>query len=51
MKFISVLATLIALVAASPTPTKDLHAAKAHIAKRATVSDPATLGYATENGG
>ncbi|KAI8170651.1 putative pectate lyase A [Colletotrichum sp. SAR 10_70] len=52
MKFTSALATLFASVAvATPTPTVDNVADKPHLAKRASISDKATLGYATLNGG
>ncbi|KAI8183891.1 putative pectate lyase A [Colletotrichum sp. SAR 10_75] len=52
MKFTSVLATLFASVAvATPTPTVDNVADKPHLVKRASISDKATLGYATLNGG
>ncbi|KAK3940292.1 pectin lyase fold/virulence factor [Diplogelasinospora grovesii] len=52
MKFTAaVLSILVALAAAKPTPTLDDTVEKAHLAKRATISDKATLGYATQNGG
>ncbi|KAK1470365.1 pectate lyase [Colletotrichum cuscutae] len=51
MKITSALATLFALAAATPTPTVDYTAEKAHLVKRASISDKATLGYATLNGG
>ncbi|GKT89290.1 pectate lyase [Colletotrichum tofieldiae] len=51
MKITSALATLFALVAATPTPTVDNVADKPHLVKRASISDKATLGYATLNGG
>lgn len=51
MRLISALSMLVALAAASPTPTRDNVAAKANIEKRATISDAATLGYASQNGG
>ncbi|KAJ0333048.1 hypothetical protein COL922a_011146 [Colletotrichum nupharicola] len=52
MKFISALATLFASVAvATPTRTVDNVADKPHLVKRASISDKATLGYATLNGG
>ncbi|EXF73127.1 pectate lyase [Colletotrichum fioriniae PJ7] len=51
MKITSALATLFALAAATPTPTVDYAAEKAHLVKRASISDKATLGYATLNGG
>jgi pectate lyase len=49
MKFLA-LASLLALTAATPTPTQP-ESGTARIAKRATISDKATLGYATLNGG
>ncbi|KAF5527442.1 putative pectate lyase A [Colletotrichum aenigma] len=52
MKFTSALVTLFASVAvATPTPTVDNVADKPHLVKRASISDKATLGYATLNGG
>ncbi|KAI8241467.1 putative pectate lyase A [Colletotrichum sp. SAR 10_96] len=52
MKFTSALATLFASVAvATPTLTVDNVADKPHLVKRASISDKATLGYATLNGG
>lgn len=49
-KFVPALAALLTFAASSPTPTtnSNLHAA---IEKRATISDAATLGYASQNGG
>jgi pectate lyase len=49
MKFLTVVAGLVAAVAASPTPTRDdaTHA----LEKRASISEAANLGYATQNGG
>lgn len=49
-KLLPALASLLALGATSPTPTvnSDAHA---NIEKRATISDAATLGYASQNGG
>lgn len=49
-KFLPALATLLALAAASPTPTINSEP-HANIEKRATISDAATLGYASTNGG
>lgn len=49
-KIVSALATLLALAAASPTPTIDSEL-PVKIEKRATISDAATLGYASTNGG
>ncbi|KAJ4413380.1 hypothetical protein N0V82_008596 [Gnomoniopsis sp. IMI 355080] len=49
-KIVLALATLLALAAASPTPTTNLEL-PAKIEKRATISDAATLGYASTNGG
>lgn len=52
MKFTSALSTLFAgLVAATPTPTVDTVVDKPHLVKRASISDKATIGYATLNGG
>ncbi|KDN62270.1 putative pectate lyase [Colletotrichum sublineola] len=51
MKITSTLATLLAVVAATPTPTVNNVAEKPHLVKRASISDKATLGYATLNGG
>ncbi|KAJ3956180.1 hypothetical protein N0V92_007278 [Colletotrichum tropicale] len=52
MKLTSALATLFASVAvATPTPTVNNVADKPHLVKRASISDKATLGYATLNGG
>lgn len=51
MKFTTAFATLLAVVTASPTPTRELYSNSANIAKRATISDAATLGYASQNGG
>jgi pectate lyase len=49
MKFLSVFAGLVAVAAASPTPTND---DVTHVLdKRATISEAASLGYATTNGG
>jgi pectate lyase len=47
------LALLSQIVAAVPTPTLDETAVqeRAAIAKRATITDIATTGYATQNGG
>ncbi|KAI9172681.1 pectate lyase B [Paramyrothecium foliicola] len=49
MKFFSVVAGLVAAVAASPTPTLD--EATHVLDKRASISEAASLGYATQNGG
>ncbi|EON95669.1 putative pectate lyase b protein [Phaeoacremonium minimum UCRPA7] len=51
MKVFSILTVLFAAVSATPTPTVDGSPEKARLAKRASVSDKATLGYATQNGG
>ncbi|TEA11487.1 putative pectate lyase A [Colletotrichum sidae] len=52
MKLTAALATVFAgLVAATPTPTVDNVADRAHLVKRASISDKATIGYATLNGG
>lgn len=50
MKPIFALTALLALVTATPTPTRDTEE-RVHLAKRASVSDKANLGYATQNGG
>ncbi|OLN96333.1 putative pectate lyase A 2 [Colletotrichum chlorophyti] len=50
MRITSALATLFAFAAASPTPTVD-NVDKSHLVKRASISDTATIGYATLNGG
>ncbi|KAM0330964.1 hypothetical protein ACHAQA_003921 [Verticillium albo-atrum] len=50
MKFTSVLSMLVAVASAAPTPTVD-EVEHAHIEKRATISEVATLGYASTNGG
>jgi pectate lyase len=49
MKFFA-LASLLAVASATPTPTQP-EAGTARLAKRATISDAANLGYATLNGG
>ncbi|KAH7313421.1 pectate lyase [Stachybotrys elegans] len=49
MKFLSVLAGLVAIAAATPTPTVD--DATHSFEKRASISEAANLGYATLNGG
>ncbi|KAL2132419.1 hypothetical protein VTI74DRAFT_3817 [Chaetomium olivicolor] len=49
MKFLA-LASLLALTAATPTPTQP-ESGIPRLAKRATISDAANLGYATLNGG
>lgn len=51
MKVTSVLATLFSIASATPTPTVDHDSDKALLAKRASVSEVATLGFATLNGG
>lgn len=46
------LAVLAQFVSAAPTPTEgDAIAERANIAKRATITDVATTGFATQNGG
>lgn len=50
MKLTSVLSLLVAVASAVPTPTID-EAEHVHIEKRATISEAATLGYASTNGG
>jgi pectate lyase len=49
MKFLAVIAGLVAVAAASPTPTVD--EASHALEKRASVSEAANLGFATQNGG
>lgn len=49
--FPSVVAFLAQLSSCSPTPTVEDAAAYAEIVKRATITDVANLGYATQNGG
>ena len=39
------------LVLSAPTPTEEGHIERARIAKRATITDLADTGYATQNGG
>lgn len=52
MKFTTVLAGLVGLAAAAPTPTENLAQLDSRtIQKRATISDKADIGYATQNGG
>lgn len=51
MKAVLVLSALFTLAAASPTPTIEEVPARAHLQKRASISEVATLGYATQNGG
>lgn len=50
MKFLSVLAGFAAVAIATPTPTNDDSAAPV-LDKRASVTEVANLGYATQNGG
>lgn len=49
MKFLA-FTSLLALAAASPTPTQP-EAGSPRLAKRATISDAANLGFASLNGG
>lgn len=49
MRFLSLLAGFVAVAAASPTPT--VEDATHILDKRASISEVATLGYATQNGG
>ena len=49
MKFYA-LASLLALASATPTPTQP-ESGTARLAKRATISDAANIGYASLNGG
>ncbi|ORY62112.1 pectate lyase B [Pseudomassariella vexata] len=51
MRVTPVFAVLCALASASPTPTVKESPAGANLQKRATISEVATLGYATQNGG
>lgn len=44
-------AILASTVLAVPTPTEEIFAKRAEIAKRATITDVADTGYATQNGG
>lgn len=48
--FYPILSLLFAIAASSPTPTTNSKS-HANIEKRATISDAATLGYASQNGG
>lgn len=51
MKFLATFAALAGLVAAVPTPTEDQPLDIRAIEKRATITDAADVGYATQNGG
>ena len=51
LSLLSSAAALAQLVLSSPTPTERDIAARANIQKRATITDIANLGYATQNGG
>jgi pectate lyase len=51
MKFLSAFAALAGLVAAVPTPTEDAPLDVRAIEKRASITDAADVGYATQNGG
>jgi len=52
MKLFFALVVLLApSILAAPTPTENEHPQRARILKRATITDAATLGYATQNGG
>ena len=51
MKLSFVLPALFSLASATPTPTLENAADVAHLVKRAGISDVATLGYASANGG
>jgi hypothetical protein len=42
---------ILALVGAAPTPTENGDVQRANIVKRATITDVADSGYATQNGG
>jgi pectate lyase len=52
---LSLLATTLVFIAplvlAAPTPTERDHVERARIVKRATITDVADTGYATQNGG
>lgn len=50
LKLLPAVASLLALAATSPTPTVNSDA-RSNIEKRASISDAATLGYASQNGG
>jgi hypothetical protein len=43
--------SILALVGAAPTPTENGDVQRANIVKRATITDVADSGYATQNGG
>ena len=49
--FSASVALLTSSVLAAPTPTEDQIFERARLESRATVTDVATLGYATQNGG
>lgn len=51
MKFLAAVAAFTGLVAAVPTPTEDAPLDARAIEKRATITDAADVGYATQNGG
>ncbi|KAK6073875.1 pectate lyase B [Seiridium cupressi] len=51
MMFFAAVAALAGLVAAVPTPTEDAPLDARAIEKRATITDAADVGYATQNGG
>jgi hypothetical protein len=53
MKLFTLSATfaILALVGAAPTPTENGNVQRANIVKRATITDVADSGYATQNGG
>ncbi|KAH6647903.1 pectate lyase a [Truncatella angustata] len=51
MKFLATFAALAGLAAAVPTPTEDAPLEARVIEKRATITDAADVGYATQNGG
>jgi hypothetical protein len=53
MKLFTLSATfaILALVGAAPTPTENGDVQRANIVKRATITDVADSGYATQNGG
>lgn len=51
MKFFTAVAAFAGLAAAIPTPTEDAPLDARAIEKRATITDAADVGYATQNGG
>lgn len=52
MRSLALLAALLGLSSATPTPTQDEASLDARtIAKRATITDACTVGFCTQNGG